>query len=281
MNFLRRAAPLAILASGQLFVLVSGGFDLSVGSLITLDGDRRIDADRQRSVENLVGDRRALWHRARRRADQRRGRGLSPDAFDHRDARHAALGQWRRNDVVGRLAARLSARQFPHVRPLRLPRRAGHQDLPDRRRRACRRLRPRLVGAACDRLRAKGLRGRRQCARRRACGSPGRLRAARRLRHLRALRGHGGIMLGGFGGVSVDVGLGPRAAGYRGLRHRRRSVDGRPRHARRRGCRRPQPVSAFHAAHSARPAAAPEGHGARPHSDFGGGVRRMAPAADG
>jgi ribose transport system permease protein len=36
MNFLRKAAPLAILASGQLFVLVSGGFDLSVGSLVTL-----------------------------------------------------------------------------------------------------------------------------------------------------------------------------------------------------------------------------------------------------
>ena len=36
MIFLRRAAPLAILASGQLFVLISGGFDLSVGSLITL-----------------------------------------------------------------------------------------------------------------------------------------------------------------------------------------------------------------------------------------------------
>jgi ribose transport system permease protein len=36
MNFLRRAAPLAVLAAGQLFVLVSGGFDLSVGSLATL-----------------------------------------------------------------------------------------------------------------------------------------------------------------------------------------------------------------------------------------------------
>jgi ribose transport system permease protein len=36
MNFLRRAAPLAILASGQLFVLTCGGFDLSVGSLVTL-----------------------------------------------------------------------------------------------------------------------------------------------------------------------------------------------------------------------------------------------------
>jgi ribose transport system permease protein len=36
MNFLKRAAPLAILAAGQIYVLVSGGFDLSVGSLITL-----------------------------------------------------------------------------------------------------------------------------------------------------------------------------------------------------------------------------------------------------
>jgi len=36
MSFLRRAAPLAVLASGQLFVIVCGGFDLSVGSLVTL-----------------------------------------------------------------------------------------------------------------------------------------------------------------------------------------------------------------------------------------------------
>lgn len=36
MNFLKRAAPLAILAAGQLYVIVSGGFDLSVGSTITL-----------------------------------------------------------------------------------------------------------------------------------------------------------------------------------------------------------------------------------------------------
>ncbi len=32
---LRRAAPLIVLTAGQLFVLVSGGFDLSVGSIIT------------------------------------------------------------------------------------------------------------------------------------------------------------------------------------------------------------------------------------------------------
>jgi ribose transport system permease protein len=36
MNFLRRSAPLAILASGQLFVLVAGGFDLSMSALVTL-----------------------------------------------------------------------------------------------------------------------------------------------------------------------------------------------------------------------------------------------------
>ncbi len=36
MIFLRRAAPLAVLASGQLFVLAGGGFDLSMGALATL-----------------------------------------------------------------------------------------------------------------------------------------------------------------------------------------------------------------------------------------------------
>lgn len=35
MQLLRRASPLIVLAVGQLFVIVSGGFDLSVGSLIT------------------------------------------------------------------------------------------------------------------------------------------------------------------------------------------------------------------------------------------------------
>ncbi len=36
LNFLRRSSPLMILAAGQLFVVVSGGFDLSQGSLVTL-----------------------------------------------------------------------------------------------------------------------------------------------------------------------------------------------------------------------------------------------------
>ena len=34
--FLKRAAPLAVLAAGQYFVIVSGEFDLSVGSLVTV-----------------------------------------------------------------------------------------------------------------------------------------------------------------------------------------------------------------------------------------------------
>ena len=36
MAFIRRAAPLAILTMGQMFVLASGGFDLSQGSVVTL-----------------------------------------------------------------------------------------------------------------------------------------------------------------------------------------------------------------------------------------------------
>lgn len=36
LNFLRRATPLMILAAGQLFVITAGGFDLSVGSLVTV-----------------------------------------------------------------------------------------------------------------------------------------------------------------------------------------------------------------------------------------------------
>lgn len=36
MNFLKRAAPIAVLAAGQLFVINSGGFDLSTGALVTL-----------------------------------------------------------------------------------------------------------------------------------------------------------------------------------------------------------------------------------------------------
>lgn len=36
LNLLRRAAPLMVLTAGQLFVIVTGGFDLSVGSIMSL-----------------------------------------------------------------------------------------------------------------------------------------------------------------------------------------------------------------------------------------------------
>ncbi len=36
MTFLRRSSPLAILAIGEMFVLALGGFDLSIGSVVTL-----------------------------------------------------------------------------------------------------------------------------------------------------------------------------------------------------------------------------------------------------
>lgn len=36
MNFLRRAAPLVVLACGQLYVILTGGFDLSMGAVATL-----------------------------------------------------------------------------------------------------------------------------------------------------------------------------------------------------------------------------------------------------
>jgi ribose transport system permease protein len=77
MNFLRRAAPLAILASGQIFVLVSGGFDLSVGSLVTLTviGGSMLAANDPR--EHLVGDRRPLRDRTPRWPRQRIRRRLS------------------------------------------------------------------------------------------------------------------------------------------------------------------------------------------------------------
>src|SRR5260221_7350447 len=53
MSFLKRSAPLAILATGQLFVIVVGGFDLAVGWLITfvvLGSALLIDGDGERTL---------------------------------------------------------------------------------------------------------------------------------------------------------------------------------------------------------------------------------------
>nr|WP_062339769.1 ABC transporter permease [Herbidospora sakaeratensis] len=55
--FLKRVAPLAILAAGQYFVIVSGEFDLSVGSLVTVEvvvAARLIDGDEAMTWPVLV-----------------------------------------------------------------------------------------------------------------------------------------------------------------------------------------------------------------------------------
>ena len=48
--YLKRSAPLVILAAGAYFVLISGNFDLSVGSLVTVMVVVAARADRQRAV---------------------------------------------------------------------------------------------------------------------------------------------------------------------------------------------------------------------------------------
>ena len=55
--YLKRAAPLAILAVGQYFVIVSGEFDLSVGSLVTAEvvvAARLIDGDESATLPVIV-----------------------------------------------------------------------------------------------------------------------------------------------------------------------------------------------------------------------------------
>lgn len=55
--FVKRAAPLVILAAGQYFVIVSGEFDLSVGSLVTVEvvvAARLIDGDESATLPVLA-----------------------------------------------------------------------------------------------------------------------------------------------------------------------------------------------------------------------------------
>ena len=110
MNFLRRSAPLAILASGQLFVLAAGGFDLSMSALVTLTvigGSMLADNNPDNTwwtIGALYGIGLAVG--ALNGAD----RVVSQGAVHHRDAGHVAVRRWRGDDVVGRLAARLPPR---------------------------------------------------------------------------------------------------------------------------------------------------------------------------
>ena len=85
--FLKRAAPLVILAAGQYFVIVSGEFDLSVGSLVTVVvvvAARLIDGD---AGADLAGDRAAARDRRRGRAGQRRRHDAAARAVVHHHAR--------------------------------------------------------------------------------------------------------------------------------------------------------------------------------------------------
>ena len=210
MNFLRRAAPLVILAAGQLFVIVVGGFDLSVGSLITLVVMASSMLIQRRPGADLVGDRR--WSTA----------SASPSAWstgwwsswlqgavDHRHAGHAAGAEGRRAGLVRRVAAGLPARQFPRFRPADLARRAGD--------------RPAAAGGggrgggggaavvadARHRAGAPAAGRRRQPARRRSSAGT-RVRLVRIIAFIVSALSAvtAGILLGGFAGVSTDVGDG-------------------------------------------------------------------------
>ena len=59
--YLKRSAPLVILAAGAYFVLISGNFDLSVGSLVTVIvvvAARLIDGE---PGQHVARDRRCCW----------------------------------------------------------------------------------------------------------------------------------------------------------------------------------------------------------------------------
>ena len=155
--------------------------------------------------------------------------------------------QRRRDDVVGRLAARLSARKFPRLRPLRLPRRAGDQDLSDRHRRARRRrgwpgggcTRPSSVDASspsATMLAPPNSRG---------CGST----SCVGVFVISALSAVTAGSCSAASAASRSTSARPRIAGHRRLRGRRRATDGRPRHGRRRGRRRLHADRALHVAH--------------------------------
>ena len=76
--------------------LVAGGFDLSVGSLMTLTVMGSALLINNDPALTWCGDRRDLRHRPRRRARQWPGRDLPEGAVDHRHAGRAALSQGRR-----------------------------------------------------------------------------------------------------------------------------------------------------------------------------------------
>ena len=106
--YLKRSAPLVILAAGAYFVLVSGNFDLSVGSLVTVMvvvAARLIDGDPSNTWPVIVA---AAGDRGRRRVHQRLHLDGPARAVVHHDARHAADPQ-RAVFTTGRAARRSGA----------------------------------------------------------------------------------------------------------------------------------------------------------------------------
>ena len=90
LNVLEQTAINAVVAVGMTFVIISGGIDLSVGSVLALSGIALGSALRRRPVAG--GDRARAGRRARVRPRQRRPHHLRPPAAVHRHARHDERG---------------------------------------------------------------------------------------------------------------------------------------------------------------------------------------------
>ena len=114
--YLKRSAPLVILAAGSYFVLISGNFDLSVGALCTVMvvvAARLIDGD---PSQHVAGRRRAAADRGRRRVRQRLHLDGHARAVVHHDARHVADIERGGAVVVGRRAEGRAVRELPFDR---------------------------------------------------------------------------------------------------------------------------------------------------------------------
>ena len=278
MNFLRRAAPLAILASGELFVLVSGGFDLSVGSLVTLTvvGGSMLTANDPSKT---------WWAIAL----------LYAIGFVVGLINGAVVAYLRTPSIIATLGTLLSVNGAAMMWCGGAPR--GY--LPDNFRMFGRfvfhdvpliKIFPLaiVVLAAICGLAYWGLHGTVFGRRVFAVGDNARAAelAGVQVEYVRL----GVFVISALAAVTAGVMLGgirrrlnrrwPRAriAGHRGLCRRRRSADGGTRNAGRRRRRGAHADGALHAAHPAWAASAAQGDGARDHLDCRGCVRRLAPA---
>jgi ABC-type multidrug transport system ATPase subunit len=109
LNVVQQTSINAIVAAGMTFVIISGGIDLSVGSIVALVGSRarHIAAERLPACRGAGGSARRR-HRLRRA--QRSVRQHRPAAAVHRDSRHDERGS-RRGPGLHRRAAGLGFRR--------------------------------------------------------------------------------------------------------------------------------------------------------------------------